>query len=551
MAQTGFHRRDEPEEQDRLVAWAEDVGLLRMRERRRGPAPERHTGSGVVHSGYEPCLLALLRVAVSEEPGRGFPAWLLASLARTGHLARAAELAWATSGRSGPGDILLALVEAAAHAGDLQGAQALAESLPGRDAHDRALVALVPAWARSGERGRAVALAERVRYPHHWGRAWATLAKAEADRGDMAAALECAARADELASMAAGVASPDVLALLVEVAVVAGDAAWAAELADRMQSQAAPIGYDRRRDGLHPLARVLACEALQGDLRRIDALLSSPDEGADADVDLPRTDGQAAHEAPEPDPDRFTHLLPGPSSGPPVDARVMADLVHAVTGTADHDLALAVADRAERLLDTGTGRRPHDLLEAVILLLAGRGHHLRAMALADRFDEPSLRPARQARIVREVARHGDVDRAEYLARAITDQPAATVALIGVVHELARRGLLDRAQELAGSFTDAWDRDEALTAVVHGLARQGSLSRAERLASSIVHRATRARALASLVELSPPPRARRLAAQAVVLDGWAAVLDVLEPIVPRAAATVADQLARRAPEPVSS
>jgi hypothetical protein len=52
-------------------------------------------------------------------------------------------------------------------------------------------------------------------------------------------------------------------------------------------------------------------------------------------------------------------------------------------------------------------------------------------------------------------------------------------------------------------------------------------------------------------LSPPPRARRLAAQAVVLDGWAAVLDVLEPIVPRAAATVADQLGRRVPEPVSS
>ncbi|WP_329611686.1 hypothetical protein [Kitasatospora herbaricolor] len=551
MAQTGFHRRDEPEAQDRLVAWAEDVGLLRMRERRRGPAPDRHTGSGVVRSGYEPCLLALLRVAVSEDPGRGFPTWLLESLARTGHLAQAAELAYATSGRSGPGDTLVALVEAAAHAGDLQGAQALAESIPERDAHDRALVALVPAWARGGERGRAVALAERVRYPHHWGRTWATLAKAEADRGDMASALECAARADELASMAGGVASPDVLALLVEVAVVAGDAAWAAELADRMQSQAAPIGYDRRQGGLHPLARVLACEAIQGDLRRIDALLSSPDESADADVDLPRTDGQAAREDPEPDPDCFIHLLPDPRSGPPVDARVMADLVHAVAETADHDLALALADRAERLLDTGTGRHSHDLLEAVILLLAGRGHHLRAMALADRFDEPSLRSARQARIVREVARHGDVDRAEYLARAITDQPAGAVALVGVVHELARRGLLDRAQELAGSFTDAWDRDEALTAVVHGLARQGSMSRAESLASSIVHRAARARALASLVELSPPPRARRLAAQAVVLNGWAAVLDVLEPIVPRAAVTVADQLGRRVPEPVSS
>ncbi|WP_042387333.1 hypothetical protein [Streptacidiphilus melanogenes] len=57
-------------------------------------------------------------------------------------------------------------------------------------------------------------------------------------------------------------------------------------------------------------------------------------------------------------------------------------------------------------------------------------------------------------------------------------------------------------------------------------------------------ATRARAPASLVELSPLPQARRLAAQAVVLDGWAVVLDVLEPIVPRAAATVADQLCSR-------
>jgi hypothetical protein len=374
------------------------------------------------------------------------------------------------------------------------------------------------------------------------------LAKAEADRGDMGAALRFAARAHEVNSASGMVASPDVLALLVEVAVAAGDHAWAAELADLMESQAAPIGYDRHWGGRHPLARVLACEALKGDLRRIDALLST-DECPDEEE---KEEGDEDREGPEPDPDCFVYVLPDPSPGASHDlARIMADLLDAVAGTVGHDAALALADRAGSLLDTSTSRFHNSLLEAVILLLAGQGLPLRAMALADRFDEPHLHAARRARIVREVAWHGDLDQAESLARSITDQQARAVALIGVVRELAGHGELGRAEELARSFTDLWDRDEGLTAVVHGLARQGRLSQAETLASSIVHRAARARALASLVELSPPPRARRLAAQAVVLGGWAAVLDVLEPIVPRAAATVADQLRRRVPEPVSS
>ncbi|MGW6210404.1 hypothetical protein [Streptomyces sp. NPDC055109] len=90
-------------------------------------------------------------------------------LARTGHLVRAAELAYTMGDELEQGTELLELVKAAAGAGDLSGAQALAESIPLRQLRDQALVSLVPVWARAGEGDRAVALAERIRYPHNWG----------------------------------------------------------------------------------------------------------------------------------------------------------------------------------------------------------------------------------------------------------------------------------------------------------------------------------------------------------------------------------------------
>jgi hypothetical protein len=85
------------------------------------------------------------------------------------------------------------------------------------------------------------------------------------------------------------------------------------------------------------------------------------------------------------------------------------------------------------------------------------------------------------------------------------------------------------------------------AVVRECARRGDPGRAGALAHSIAHRATRARALAALVvvsallEVCEPSRARGLAAQAVVLDGWDVVLPVLESIVARAVAVVVEQM----------
>ena len=461
-------------------------------------------------------------------------------------------------------------MKAAANTEDLCGAQELAESITVRQLRDLALVALVPAWARAGERDRAVAVAESIRYPHNWGKAWALLAETAADDGDTLDALKFADRAEAEASSVGFDGTGEVLARLVKVADAAGDQVRAAMLADRVEDFAR--SHQRSpwtQPG--PLVVVLAREASRGDLDRLDALLGrrlgteggsggkargrgeagSGDEagaGSGAESESGAGSGERSLDGDKPvdrnmarhgdaDPDMLINYLPVPSS--PLGAADLAHVLDTVAETAAQDVALALADRAEALLDTVVGPDRHGLLYSLVLLLARRGQVERAMALADRIDSPVARAGQQAEIVGQLARYGDTDRAEALAYGITDRRARTRALIDVVRELARRGDPDRAEIVARSLTDRWAEGEALIAVVRELARRGDPERAEALAHSIAYRATRARALTVLAELSDPPRARRLAAQAVVLDDWVAALPLLERVAPRAVATVAD------------
>ncbi|MFF5302092.1 hypothetical protein ACFY5F_22250 [Streptomyces sp. NPDC013161] len=533
----------------RLALWGEDLFLSREWERRRGLTPESHAELGLVQRGFEPCLLTALRLSLGTElDTRVSTGWFRQALARTGYLARAAESAYTISDEGKRGEELLTLVKAAANAEDLPRAQELAESITERQLRDMALVALVPAWARAGERDRAVAVAESVRYPHNWGKAWALLAKAVADNGDTPDALGFADRADAEASSAGFDGTGEVLALLAEVAEAAGDQVRAAMLADRVED----FARSHRRNPWSqpgPLARVLVREASRGDFDRIDALLGrrlgsgaegesgSGAEGGERSLGGDELGGQGMASRGGADPDLLIKALPVPRS--PFGLSDMAYVLDAVAEAGAQDAALALADRAEALLDSAVDVDHGHLLHALTLLLARRGQVERAMALVDRI-VPEWRAGRQAEIVGQLARYGDTDRAEALAYGITDRRAQTRALIDVVRELARRGDPDRAETVAHSITDRWSEGEALIAVVRELARRGDPDRAEDLAHSIAYRATRARALAVIAELSDPPRARRLAVQIMVVDGWQAALPLLERIAPRAVVTVADQ-----------
>lgn len=527
----------------------EELFWMREGDRRRGLAPENEAGQAIARSGFEPCLLAVLRIslgrAADDRIARG---WYLGALVRTGHLARAAELVYTISDERRQGMEFLALVETAAEAGDLCGAQTLAESIPLRGWRDDALVALAAAWARTGERDTAAALAERIRYPHNWGRTWALLAKAMADNGDTDAARGFAARADKEVSSYPLDDAGEVLALLMEVADATGDERLAAAFADRVEDFARSHNRTVSSRSRPPsLAVVLAREVLRGDLDRIDALLRTPPRppaGAGPRLCGGALGGFADQDvAQQGDPDDVrevdSHPLPAESF---LRARDLARVLDAVVETVGQDMVLALADRAETLLDTDVGPDHSILLEAVTLSLAERGHLERAMALVDRI-EPGQRAGRQAQIAGRLARYGDTDQAEAVAHAIGDRRAHTRALVEVVRELARRGDPDRAEVLVRSITDRWAQGEALVEVVRALARRVEPGRAEALAHSIAHRSTRARALAALAELSEPSRARRLAAQVLLLDDWVTAMPVLERFVPRAVATVADQMMR--------
>lgn len=516
-----------------LAQWGPELFMMRERELRSGPAPEHHWGSGFPQRGFTPCLLAVLRLSADRESDAG-PTLEVSprELARTGHLVRAAEMAYTISDELEQGTELLELVRAGAAAGDLSGAQAVAESIPVRQVRDLALVGLVPEWARAGERDRAVALAEGIRYPHNWAWAWALLAKAVADGGDVDVALGFAARAEDEMSSCAVEGAERVLALLVEVAVTVGDHDRAVALADRVEALARS-GESSVWAEPRALVVVLVREVLAGDFGRLDALLRRlPVPAVAAGTTL-------CGWALDPDEDSAgPALLPSPLT-----AWDLAHVVDTVTASADHAVALALADRAEALLETVGGRGHDVLLRSVTLLLARHGQTERAMALVELLDgDQSM--ARHAEVVGEVARSGDTGRAEVLVRAITDCRAQDRALIEVVRELARRGSLRRAESLVHSINDRWAQGEALVAIVRATARHGDPDAAVMLARSIAYRATRARALAELAELAEPFQARRLAAQAVALDNWRTVLPVLERIVPQSLALIADRVDRR-------
>ncbi|MFD8705514.1 hypothetical protein ACFV1W_23360 [Kitasatospora sp. NPDC059648] len=522
-----------------LAQWGQQLYWTRFTDQRLGPAPRGSSDPGLLRSGFAPCLLTVLRLAAHQDTGGRSDRDLAAALVRAGHLARAVELVRSGAGRSGPEADLVRLVRAAGEGGDLDGALALVESLTDRALRDSALVDHIAAVARAGDHEGAARLARTVRYPHNWPRAWAGLAKAVADGGDFRTALGYAARADECAGR--GAESGAVLVTAMEIAHTAGDHVLASTFADRVEDLVRRAG----REGVGQrafLVAVLTAEARAGDLDRLDAVLRSVARGAAARA---AEEAEAAVVAAErdADPDVLCLTIRARPS-PHFDARIVPELVEAIAGSADREVALAVADRAEELLRRDVGFESFALREAMTLLLARHGQLERAVALADRIVEPGLRSARTAEVVEALARSGDTDRAEALAHALADPRARSRALMAVVGELARSGETARAEALVPAIPDRWGRGEALIDVAAALARQGEPERAEQLAHTIPHRRARARALAALVEPSEPARARRLAARAVFLGGWALVLDDLERIAPGALVAVADEVMSR-------
>src|SRR5206468_3835608 len=111
---------------------------------------------------------------------------------------------------------------------------------------------------------------------------------------------------------------------------------------------------------------------------------------------------------------------------------------------------------------------------------------------------------------------GHLDRAEALARSITDPGGQVRALADLARAAAGAGDLDRAEALAGhaeaaarSITDPGRQAQALADLAEAAAGAGDLDRAGALARSITEPDGQARALADLARKAEPGHARSL------------------------------------------
>jgi hypothetical protein len=137
----------------------------------------------------------------------------------------------------------------------------------------------------------------------------------------------------------------------------------------------------------------------------------------------------------------------------------------------------------------------------------------------------------------------DADRAEQIARSITDPYAQGWALSAVTQAVAARDA-DRAEQIARSITDPSSQAEALSAVAQAVAARDA-DRAEQVARSITDPDAQAEAFSLLVMAVDPSKTRhraRIVAAALYGGSWIqqSVLEALASVDQEAVLTLADR-----------
>lgn len=107
--------------------------------------------------------------------------------------------------------------------------------------------------------------------------------------------------------------------------------------------------------------------------------------------------------------------------------------------------------------------------------------------------------------------------------------------------VAAAGDVDRAEDLARSITNPNQRAQALAGLARTVAAGGDVDRAERLARSITDPNQHVQALESVARIAEPVRARRLIAEIVHRGRWTVPLDALTRVEPVVLTTISDEI----------
>ncbi|MCS7475449.1 hypothetical protein ACFFQW_15365 [Umezawaea endophytica] len=321
---------------------------------------------------------------------------------------------------------------------------------------------LPEAWTRLGHHARAEALAWSLPDQVQRTRALTTVVEAVASTGDEVGAASIARTIEQPPVLGEPPAlelnrrkrwrqpSPD----LVADAITAGKLSHALALAQRI-----PRGVER----WEALGRIVRAVARTGDIAKAEAIVTT--------IHNPRWR-----------------------------ARSLTDLVIPVAETGDTRRAEDLATGAERLarISHPLAQRP-DVVMAVLRAVVATGDLTRAEKLADTLEVTGRRGHATSELVALMSARQELDRAEAIARAITDPFWRGRALISVHRAAVGGGAL--AGRTAGAVLTAVrairltrERAEVCAGLSAGLAEHGDVEQAEALARSIGYERLRAQAL---------------------------------------------------------
>ncbi|MEK8145111.1 hypothetical protein NKH18_38070 [Streptomyces sp. M10(2022)] len=148
-------------------------------------------------------------------------------------------------------------------------------------------------------------------------------------------------------------------------------------------------------------------------------------------------------------------------------------------------------------------------------------------------------------VARAVADAGDRQRAEAIARSITEPNGHEEALVCVARAVAKAGDHQQAQMTVCFITDPVRQASALREVVEAVADAGKHQQAETIARSITEPYQQAPALSYVAEAvakaGEQTRAVRLIADALRLDKWRYSVETLVQVVPAGVKACATEL----------
>ncbi|MFJ3779630.1 hypothetical protein ACIPX0_49005 [Streptomyces sp. NPDC090075] len=437
--------------------------------------------------------------------------------ARAKALARELTATTAADGEELSPRAVVPLVEVVTAAGDLDGAERMALSITSR--YDLgmsrlgALTTVAKARLLTGDRVRFSALAEQIilcdfgRPTDHFGNSY-HVGAALASLSAAAAASKWYAEAEHLVgSITDQEWRARALADLTKTLVTSGDKTWSVAAA-RFLGEAEELvrtlpDWEWKRD--RPLSALAEAFAAHGDYDRAERTadeISWPYARGSAMAATAR----AAADRGDQDPARMIARKAEERARAAIDAyRDIAALAAFLTACKAHgdlsrtaELAAAAETRALAQLE---GRDSNHSRVKLGLALVAAGHYRRAEPVANAIDVPGQRADVLRAMLPAAAAAGDVDYAVSLAQAAAEiQPtlhAATNANLGAA--LAAAGHFDRAESLARTISDHSWQSATLLALVRVLASAQELDRATALAETIRLRSPRVEAYKALME----------------------------------------------------